>query len=86
MAKIKLTQYLAVTTLFMASCLNGQALVNFLGHWTGLEQLDSPSLSYDNRNISIQIMEGGERDGAGRHAAGHDPGKGQRELDPIRRG
>ena len=63
MAKIKLTHYSLVTILFMASCLNGQGLVNFLGHWTGIEELDSPSLSYDNRNISIQVMEGGERDG-----------------------
>ena len=63
MTKIKLTHYSLVTILFMASCLNGQGLVNFLGHWTGIEELDSPSLSYDNRNISIQVMEGGERDG-----------------------
>jgi len=63
MTKIKLTHYSLVTILFMASCLNGQGLVNFLGHWTGIEALDSPSLSYDNRNISIQVMEGGERDG-----------------------
>ena len=63
MAKIKLTHYSLVTILFMASCLNGQGLVNFLGHWTGIEELDSPSLSYDNRNISILVMECVERDG-----------------------
>ena len=63
MIKIKFTHYSLVTILFMVSCLNGQGLVNFLGHWTGIEELDSPSLSYDNRNISIQVMEGGERDG-----------------------
>ena len=63
MTKIKFTHYSLVTILFMASCLNGQGLVNFLGHWTGIEELDSPSFSYDNRNISIQVMEGGERDG-----------------------
>ena len=63
MTKIKFTHYSLVTILFMVSCINGQGLVNFLGHWTGIEELDSPSLSYDNRNISIQVMEGGERDG-----------------------
>jgi hypothetical protein len=45
------------------SVLNGQALVHFLGHWTGVEELDSPSMTYDNRNISIVIDEGGDRDG-----------------------
>ena len=63
MTKIKFTHYSLVTILFMALCINGQGLVNFLGHWTGIEELDSPSFSYDNRNISIQVMEGGERDG-----------------------
>jgi hypothetical protein len=47
----------------MVSVLNGQALVHFLGHWTGVEELDSPSMTYDNRNISIVIDEGGDRDG-----------------------
>ncbi len=36
---------------------------NFSGHWTGLENLDSPTMSYDNRNISIIISEGGDREG-----------------------
>ena len=45
------------------SNLNGQTLDNFSGHWTGLENLDSPSMSYDNRNISIMISEGGDREG-----------------------
>ena len=42
---------------------NAQVLDNFSGHWTGLENLDSPTMSYDNRNISIIISEGGDRDG-----------------------
>ena len=42
---------------------NGQGLSNFLGHWTGLELLDSPDLTYDNRNISLVVSEGGDRDG-----------------------
>ena len=41
----------------------GQALDNFLGHWTGIENFDSPSMSYDNGNISIMIREGGDREG-----------------------
>ena len=42
--------------------MNDQVLDNFSGHWTGLENLDSPTMSYDNRNISIIISEGGDRD------------------------
>ena len=42
--------------------MNGQSPGNFSGHWTGLENLDSPSMSYDNRNISIMISEGGDRE------------------------
>ena len=43
--------------------MNGQSPGNFSGHWTGLENLDSPSMIYDNRNISIIINEGGDREG-----------------------
>ena len=45
------------------SLLYSQSQENFLGNWTGLENLDSPSMSYDNRNISIMINEGGDREG-----------------------
>ena len=49
--------------IYLVSVLNGQSLVSFLGHWTGVEELDSPSMTYDNRNISIVISEGGDREG-----------------------
>ena len=55
--------FFLIILLLWASNLKGQALDNFLGHWTGLENLDSPSMSYDNRNISIMINEGGDREG-----------------------
>ena len=55
--------FFLIILLLWASNLKGQALDNFLGHWTGLENLDSPSMSYDNRNISIMISEGGDREG-----------------------
>ena len=51
----------SLLTLFATA--NGQGLSNFLGHWTGLELLDSPNLTYDNRNISLIVSEGGDRDG-----------------------
>ena len=54
--------FFLIISLSLASLLNGQVLDNFSGHWTGLENLDSPSLSYDNRNISIVISEGGDRE------------------------
>ena len=47
----------------LISSLHGQNLDNFLGHWTGGENLDSPTFSYENRNISIVISEGGDREG-----------------------
>ena len=36
---------------------------DFLGHWSGTEELSSPTSSYENRNISIVIEEGGVREG-----------------------
>ena len=52
-----------IISLFWVSISNGQVLDSFSGHWTGLENLDSPSMNYDNRNISIIIGEGGDREG-----------------------
>ena len=50
--------------IFLANSISfGQNLTDFLGHWTGLEELSSPAITYENRNISIQVAEGGERDG-----------------------
>ena len=34
-----------------------------MGHWTGTEELNSPTLTYENRNISLTIEEGGVREG-----------------------
>ena len=52
-----------IVVLFTASYISAQSLTNFIGQWTGLETLETPSLSYSNRNISIQFSEGGERTG-----------------------
>lgn len=41
----------------------GQDIDGFIGHWIGTEDLNSPSSSYQYRNISIQIKYGGEREG-----------------------
>ena len=30
-----------------------QSMSDFLGHWSGTEELSSPTSSYENRNISI---------------------------------
>ena len=54
--------FFLIISLFWVSISNGQVLDNFSGHWTGLENLDSPSMNYDNRNISIIISEGGDRE------------------------
>ena len=52
--------FFLIIFLLWASNLNGQSLDNFSGHWTGLENLDSPFMSYVNRNISIMISKGGD--------------------------
>ena len=41
----------------------GQSQSGFLGQWTGQEDLESESISYQNRNISLVISEGGVREG-----------------------
>ena len=49
---------------YILSCLiNGQSQPDFLGYWTGQEDLESESLTYENRNISLDINEGGVREG-----------------------
>ena len=63
MFKCKLKLINCFFTICFISGVNGQALVNFLGHWTGTEALESPSMIYENRNISLVIEEGGDRDG-----------------------
>ena len=45
------------------TALLGQAQSGFLGQWTGQEDLESESISYQNRNISLIISEGGVREG-----------------------
>tara|TARA_B100001250_G_scaffold412489_1_gene443826 strand:- start:849 stop:1598 length:750 start_codon:yes stop_codon:yes gene_type:complete len=41
----------------------GQGAYNFLNYWIGLESLETTNLTYENRNISIVIEEGGNREG-----------------------
>ena len=48
---------------FIATVVNAQFQEDFLGHWNGTEELDSPSMTYENRNIAIVVEIGGDRDG-----------------------
>ena len=48
---------------FNLAVLFGQGQSDFLGQWTGEEDLDSEALNYENRNISMVISEGGVREG-----------------------
>lgn len=43
--------------------LRSQGQTDFLGQWTGQEDLESEAVNYQNRNISIEISEGGVREG-----------------------
>lgn len=63
MTKENLHKFLFLAIFLINSLSFGQSLTDFLGHWTGLEELNSPAFTYENRNISIQVTEGGERDG-----------------------
>ena len=57
---------IAKSTIFLCLACNflfSQGAYNFLNHWIGLESLETPNLTYNNRNISIVIEEGGEREG-----------------------
>ena len=42
--------------------INAQTLIDFIGDWTGVEYLQSPTSSYENKSISIQISQGGDRE------------------------
>ena len=63
MDHIKITGYVLLYAIIIAAPLSGQSMSEFLGHWTGAEELSSPSMTYENRNISILIEEGGVREG-----------------------
>ena len=42
--------------------LQAQILTDFVGDWIGVENLHSPTTFYENKSISIQISEGGDRE------------------------
>ena len=42
--------------------LHAQILTDFVGDWTGVENLHSPTTFYENKSISIQISQGGDRE------------------------
>ena len=46
-----------------SAMLFGQGQSEFLGQWTGQEDLNSEAINYESRNISIVINEGGIREG-----------------------
>ena len=53
----------ALLLFFNPPILSGQGQSDFLGQWTGQEDLNSEAINYENRNISILITEGGMREG-----------------------
>jgi len=56
-------KYLILVASGTMALLLGQAQSDFLGQWMGQEDLESESINYENRNISIVISEGGVREG-----------------------
>lgn len=63
MMNIKLIKNHLILSLLLLGIAFSQSGEDFLGHWTGTEDLTSPGSSYEYRNISIQIGEGGDREG-----------------------
>ena len=60
---IKLKAPILVTLVFSFLKIFGQNNIDLEGHWIGTEDLNTPNISYEYRNISIHINEGGEREG-----------------------
>ena len=63
MAISNYTKHVILFVFGAMTALLGQAQSGFLGQWTGQEDLESESISYQNRNISLVISEGGVREG-----------------------
>ena len=63
MDKANYIKSLTLVMFLVTSMLFGQAQSDFLGQWTGQEDLESEAISYENRNISIVVSEGGVREG-----------------------
>ena len=63
MGKLRNITSISFVIILMTTSLSAQGLENFLGPWIGIETLNSPTNSYENRNIAINISEGGERVG-----------------------
>ena len=51
-----------ITVSLTAWGLNAQTLIDFIGDWTGVENLQSPTTTYEGKSISIQISQGGDRE------------------------
>ncbi len=52
-----------ILSLSISGILHSQSQPDFLGYWIGQEDLESESAAYENRNISVDITEGGVREG-----------------------
>ena len=63
MTNKKYIKNLLLSISFLSGISNAQFQEDFLGQWNGTEDLDSPSMTYENRNISIVVEVGGDRDG-----------------------
>ena len=59
----KLKLLIIVVSITAGGSLYAQILGDFIGNWNGVENLHSPIASYLNKSISIEISEGGDREG-----------------------
>ena len=63
MISIKEIRLIVIVSVLMTMPVSAQGLNDFLGTWTGVEDLESNSNTYSNRNITLTISEGGDREG-----------------------
>ena len=62
-SRVNTIKNIIISIFIFTSMVLSQDIDGFIGHWTGTEDLASPSSSYQYRNISIYIDEGGDREG-----------------------
>lgn len=62
MKKYLYIKYVLIAVSLTGWGLHAQNLTDFVGEWIGVENLDSPTIFYENKSISIQISEGGDRE------------------------
>ena len=63
---MKSTSYIKsvlIAVSFLATVLHSQDLEDFVGNWSGVETLESPTINYSDKSMNLIVDEGGDREG-----------------------